>query len=99
MEEKVYAVLNDFIGIDPKESNKLVKKGIVPGDFFLVKSVEVDGKNFKTIVEVEKDGKKFEEIFDGKNVSLYKRYDADDVKKYDPLTDESLKKSNQIERE
>ena len=99
MEEKIFAILNDLIGVDPKETNRLIKRGITPGDFFLAKSVELDGNSFKVVVEVLSDGEKFEETLGGRNVSLYKQYDTDDVRPYNPLTDESLKSKSQMGQE
>lgn len=99
MEEKVFAILNDLIGVDPKETNRLIKRGVTPGGFFLVNSVKLDGRSFKVVVEVLNNGETFEETLGGENVSLYKQYDTDDVKAYNPLTDESLKSSSQMGQE
>lgn len=95
MDEKFYAILDNFVGVDSKDSNRLISKGIMPGSLFRVKSIDPAGNSYKVTIEFLDNGKTVTETLDGKNISLYQKYDCDDVRCYDPLKDPNFKKQSQ----
>ena len=95
MEEKYFAIMNDFIGISPEDRQKLLEKGIMPGELFRVKSIEPNKDSFKVTIEFFDKDKKVTETLSSDNFSLYQKYDCDDIRTYDPHKDPKFKSQSQ----
>ena len=88
--KKIIALVDDFIGLNPKEVTELIEKGVKPGGSYPVKNVNLEGEGYTATVIVEGNEKTEEAELKNGNVSLFCAYDLDDIRTYDPRKDKEL---------
>ena len=81
MKNGLFAILSNLNGLSSQEKNKLLQSGCSVGAVYDVKEVKINDASYEVVCDVRGNNV----TINGNNLEMYKSYDGNDIKHYNPM--------------